>query len=253
MPKSARATAMPPASPGNHAARIAGSRSCAQRDRERTGVEEHECDPGVRREHGFEQRLLRAREVQVAAVASFGFDPQAGAEAEHHDVRLFRQRHRAGHGAGVGRTDEARALLVVDRDVGAEHLAQALHDADLAGRRAVVVAGRVVLVAGRAITAIDRVSSRFSGRNATAGLAGAVPGPLLRLLRSVSDFCATCSDRARWSGLRTTLIGIASYGVDGSKAPSRNPTRSTFDSARSTSATVSRPRCTALGMLSSNS
>ena len=73
-----------------------------------------------------------------------------GAEAEDHDVRPLRQRHRAGHRVGIGRPDDVRALLVVDRDAGAEHLAQALHDADLAGRRAVVVAGRVVLVAGRA-------------------------------------------------------------------------------------------------------
>ena len=109
---------MPPASPGNHAARIAGSRSCAQRDAERAGVEEHERDLGVRREHGLEQRLLRAGQVQVAAVAALGLDLQIGAETEDDDVRPLRQRHRAGHGLGIGRPDEVRALLVVDRDAG---------------------------------------------------------------------------------------------------------------------------------------
>ena len=148
------------------------------RCRERAGVEEHERDLGVGGEHGFEQRLLRAGQVQVAAVAALGFDLQVGAEAEDHDVRPLRQGHRAGHGLGIGRADEVRALLVVDRHAGAEHLAQALHDADLARRRAVVVAGRVVLVAGRAdhgdrprLLALQR--QERDGRRG----GGGVPGP----------------------------------------------------------------------------
>jgi hypothetical protein len=104
------------------------------------------------------------------------------------------------------------------------------------------------------MTATVLISSFFSGRN-DGGVGPGAAGVLdaLRLLSSVNEACATFSDSARCSSLLTTLIGIRSYGVSGSKAPRRKPTRRTLASALSTSDMVNRPRCTALGMLSSNS
>ena len=97
---------MPPASPGNQAARIAGSAVVGPAHAERAGVQQHQCDFRVGAVDRFEQLLLRARQVEVTAVTALGLDLQVGAEAQDDDVRLLRERDRARHGLGIGRADE---------------------------------------------------------------------------------------------------------------------------------------------------
>lgn len=117
LPSRRFATAFPAYGPGIQASTTAAQCSSAQGSAKHPGPVQHQHHRLSGLHDRFQQRLLLARQVQMAAVLPFpagDMDPAAVAAHRHHDdIRSFRRFHRFGKALPAG-GDDVAALRVPD-------------------------------------------------------------------------------------------------------------------------------------------